>query len=47
MTTARNELKGMLFFDLEGALTSKPKHLELEFEDVETGQVQRTLLDFR
>lgn len=47
MPTARNELKGMLFFDLEGAASSKPKRLELEYEDAETGEAQRTLLDFR
>ena len=47
MPTARNELRGMLFFDLEGAASTKPKRLELEYEDTETGAVQRTLLDFR
>lgn len=47
MPTARNELKGLLFFDLEGASSSKPKRLELEYEDTETATVQRALLDFR
>jgi hypothetical protein len=47
MPTARNELKGLLFFDLERASASKPKRLELEYEDAETATVQRTLLDFR
>lgn len=45
MPTARNELTGVIFFDLEGALSSKPTRVELEFEDAVTGAIQRLALD--
>ncbi|RYZ01424.1 MAG: hypothetical protein EOO73_35595 [Myxococcales bacterium] len=47
MPTARNELRGILFFDLEGGLSSKPKRVDLELEDAVTGAIQRVPLDFR
>ena len=46
MTTARNELRGVLFFDLEGTSSSQPKRVELELEDVTTGALQRLVLEF-
>jgi hypothetical protein len=47
MTTARNELRGVMFFDLEAASASKPRRVELELEDAVTGAVQRVTVDIR
>lgn len=47
MTTARNELRGLMFFDLEGASASKPTRVQLELEDTVTGAVQRVAVDIR
>lgn len=44
MPAEKSELRGVLFFDLEGLSQPVPEHLELDYEDLSTSETMRVVL---